>query len=444
MANAFHNLNANQKSSLALIAIIGLLVLPVTIWSVQKENRSRSKASLTPVSVPITSPITIPSDPCAPNSNRVTYLYPVDQPGCHDLQYAIDLVPDYTYGHQIIMAPGYYSPAPSNNLFALEIRNKINLFIGGHYNFARHAVKLDFNGNRGGLAIHNSSVTLGNMNLYGNVVNGLLYATDNDYLTLQEVIIKSDNANAVVVSNANNLRVERVKFTASSVCLYPQNISRMSISYSHFYRCGKGISAINSSGYIFYNLFEHSSETDISLYSTPSVAIKANTFYDTSSYTYKFALIYDTNQSTVDILDIERNNIVSGANGIKFSPVTVPDYIFTHNNVFVAQTAYVGLPNHTGIKTNTSVDPLFGDHDYCLPIYSSLNYPDGPLGHYGACNKFNWERDINSDGKVNLIDLNVVYKRFGRPDYDYRSVDLDEDDDVDTIDLHYFLRYLSP
>jgi hypothetical protein len=445
MANAFHNLNANQKSSLALIAIIGLLVLPVTIWSVQKENRSRSKASLTPVSAPITSPITIPSDPCAPNENRIITVNPPGSTGCTNLQQAINAVPDYSPGYQIILNPGYYLIPSSNQLFGLEINRKTDLKFLGHNYYSRHAVKLDFSQNRGGIAVYDSSLLLYNLSLSGNVANGLLNMSNNNNLILDKVILKSPSANALVVSNANSLYINNSKLSSSSVCAYPQNVGHINIYNSHFYRCNTGIYAINSSGTISDNLFEQSLETDIELQDTPNVAVVANTMFDTTTNIDKFALSYFSSRYIKDYLDIRSNNIVSSGSGVLFGPISTPNSSITNNNVYVKRNAYIGTSDPTGINGNTALDPQFGDHEYCLTLSSPLwqtngNYP----GHYGPCGKYLWERDLSNDDKIDILDLNFVYKRFGRPDYDFRSVDLDEDDDVDTIDLHYFRRYLSP
>src|SRR3989344_5601147 len=156
MPNLFsrRSLSHLKKNPGFLVFLLLLVILPVLIWvmatgSFELRKKAGSPSTCTPVAQSI---FVTPTGPC------------------HDLQAAIDAVT--APNMQINIAAGEYPVAETGQTFSLNIIGKEQLRIVGAEQSSSRAVRLIFEGNRGGILIDESTGSLEWMDIQGRTSNG--------------------------------------------------------------------------------------------------------------------------------------------------------------------------------------------------------------------------------------------------------------------------------
>ncbi len=371
----FRELIKEPRFTIALLVFF----LPFLIWAASSLTELRKKAA--------------EGDVCVPVNKVITVTPPGGAGTCHDIQTAINAVPDgngtaANQGFTISLSPGTYTIPETNQSFSLIVRNKDNVAISGYPGPARN-VKLRFPNNRGGLQFLESSGVLEWVELSGSTANGILRVENSRRVSLSYLYVDDDGANSIQLNNTDEVGISTSDIQSYSVAVWASDVRNLLVGNNTIQNAKIGVAAYATSGRIFANLFTNLTERAVSVSDTPSIAIESNTmtsnFY--SDQNRPAAIDIDgTNQMTVAI----NKNIVAFNTGAGVeSRADNAEITFTRNDVFDNdQGNFRGIPSPVGSNGNISADPLFGSQS-CLRSGSPATYGSAAnqeyMGHRGPC-----------------------------------------------------------
>lgn len=359
---------------------IALLVffLPFLIWAANSLTELRKKA--------------VDGDVCVPVNKVITVTPPGGEGTCHEIQKAIDAIPDgngtsTNQGFTIRLTPGTYTVEETNDSYSITVRNKDNLAISGYPGPARN-VKIRFPNNRGGLQFLDSSGVLEWVEVSGSTTNGIIRVEDSTRVSLNYLYVDDDGANSVQLYNTDEVGISNSDIQSFSVAIWSSDVQNLLIGNNTIQNAKIGVYATGSSGRIFANLFTNLTERAVSVYSTPTLTIESNTI--TSNYysdqDRPAALHIDGNGP----MDVSINkNIVAFNSGAGIETRADGSVTFTYNDVYDNdQGNFRGVFSPVGSDGNISADPLFGTQN-CLrsgspAIYGSIANHEY-MGHRGPC-----------------------------------------------------------
>lgn len=373
----------------AQISFILLLVfLPLLIWATGRITEIRKKAVDTSI--------------CVPVNKIITVTPPGGAGSCHDLQKAIDAVPNelpsagetVNSGFVIRLAPGVYTIAETDDAFSINIDTKNRLFIVSEAEADPQQTTISFAGNRGGIRITDSQVSLNGLMIDGSTSNGILRIEDSPSVHLTNVHVHDQAAHTIQAVNLDAFRISLSDVQSGAVGIYLDSVDNFLIESSAIHNSDIGIAANDSGGQIKFNLFTDNRENAVRLTNSRAVTVQNNTITSNEDGD-------SVNPGTVDIahprgqatnIFFQRNVVAFNAGiGIAVHDDTVPasmsgTYTFDRNDI-VGNTLgnTQGVTNPIGINGNISADPQFGE-EYCLQpgspaLLGSVDY----MGHRGVC-----------------------------------------------------------
>lgn len=430
------NVSRQALRPLIPVALIAFLILPISLWAILQPTRTGSEAQILPASSPITS---IP-DSCQPDINKAIYLTPPDQPGCHDLQTAINAVPNYLSGYAIFITPGTYI-IPNNSPYSVQIKDKVQLRIVGRKLSNDTRPKLLFPNNSGGLLIENSSLTLVSLEFEGITANGLLDANNSHDIAFNDLKVNALASHAIDINNSPNFTLQSSSITSEANCVTFANSHGASIGGNLFQHCANALTAYQSSASIYNNVIINNSEAAIALYSPGSVYIGYNTMVNNAFHASYYAIRSTTHLTNISNLNIQNNILVGNTGGFYFDSASQLTYNFQNNDVFTIGQRFAGIPDQTGQNGNISADPLFNPYQYCLQPGSPALLPTSHMGRTGSC--YNQPGDFNYSRSINALDYRFLTDRYAVKNNPPSTPDLDKDYDFDFLDLKHFTDIYS-
>lgn len=379
----WENLDNVQRLSVVSLLLI-LFTLPLTIIASLGTTLLFPKAS-----VELSSTVD-----CIPVDN-VIYMVPEGEGGCSDFQKAINNIDGE--GYKIAVGPGDYYIPESGDTFSLVIDGKENLTITGNQVMPSHikSAKLHFDDNDGGINIKNSSnITLKWLEVTGETINGLVYATDNDSISLLYSNFSDNGANTIVLQNSNNSNLENLRVDSFATAIYLRDSRDMEVLNNQITNSRTGIIAneVVNLG-IDYNLIDGNVRA-FSVY-RPGFTMFRNTVVNSLGETQYQSAIYisaDENEEPGQLGFVMEKNIVAfNTAGIHLTNAEEISYTFSKNDFFNGDPVnnYIGIPSQISEYGDISADPLFGD-DYCLEEGSPAIFMEGGMqmvymGHRGWC-----------------------------------------------------------
>lgn len=366
---------------LHLIVFIALLIiLPVLLWILQNNRfEIRQKASE-------------PDQNCAPVNREITVTPITDQNGtCHDIQAAIDTVPDNnTLGYTIRINPGVYRIADTGEPFSIVVKNKGKITITGNPSSGSKSTTLEFAQNRGGIQIENSTGGMEWIQIRGNTNNGVLRIENSTGYQILYAHIFDTSASTIQIRSAQNVSITNTEVTSSALAIDARQSQNILVANSQLHNSAVGIYFANSTGDIRFNTIRNNLGHGIAIYEATRVDILGNTivsnnFTDPNN---KGAVHIENTPANGSIV-LEKNIIALNSGfGIEVKP---PGEIiqFRRNDIVTnAAGNYNGTADKTGIQNNISQDPKFGA-EYCLhpnspALYGNVNSGEF-MGHRGPC-----------------------------------------------------------
>ena len=352
---------------------------------------------------------------CTPDINRVIQVSPTGQGGtCHDLQAAIDAIPNENpplvvntaTAYSIELSPGIYRiPAPSNpfsNPSALTISNK-NLLIITSSTRNSNDVIIEFAEselNTTAITISNATGKIEHVTIHQNASVNTIQIMDSPGFRVQKSVITNPSTqDTIEITRSKNIHIYQNSLSGGSDDAIAINDSILDIMPSwavvfveqnEIYGSRFGVSVYKSAVEITGNFLHDNSWSAISLDNPVHVLVANNTLIDNSE-TDPDIISALTISSTTDLPDIAVTQNVFTSNGggvfLQTNSGTLTNLYFYDNNFWENGTDYDGVPDFTGSDGNISSDPLFGPN-YCLNDNSPSLLPNHQvtyMGHKGPC-----------------------------------------------------------
>lgn len=335
----------------------------------------------------------IPST-CVPEGNTINVIPEGGPETCHDLQAAIDAVtgPNFT----INLAPGTYDIPETGDVFSINIVNKENLTITGSPSQGSRAVVLNFEDNRGGIYVSNSSGSITWMQLQGGVVNGMVRIINQSHdFALGYLHVTSDNAHAIDISQATRISIYNSEVSSSAGAIEVQTTNGFSLTNSKITNSDNGLAIDASNVNIVGNLFAYNRERALRLISLNIAHIDHNTIIYNGSNSRNIPSVEYAGSGNSSVFFSQ--NIIAYGEGPGLLYNSYQNFThFAYNNIYGTGTSthpnYVGMPDQTGFEGNISQNPLINTNPasgYCLYSNSPSLYGDVSkleyMGYTGSC-----------------------------------------------------------
>src|SRR3989344_4468191 len=365
----------HSKKGFFLLLVL-LILSGISIWAVQTQRLElRKKAADTE------------QGNCLPVNNVITVGITDTTSTCHDLQRAIDHVngPNIT----IRIQPGTYAIPESGNTFSINIVNKTNLLIQGDASQASKAIRLEFNGTRGGINIQNSSGSIEWMEINGRTSNGLVSIRDSSGFALRYALLSDQSAHTLDIQGGSGNKIVNTEISSSAGALEVSGSNDVTITNNIIHDANTGISLSDSSGTVAFNVIRNNRERAINLVRTQNLNVHNNTIVNNqaSDPSFQAAVL---SQFTIDgstNLLFEKNIVAFNAGiGIDIKEGSgAGSYTMRSNDLFGNRQNYGTIPDLTGVNNNISADPLFGEK-FCLTVGSPALFANQEfMGHRGPC-----------------------------------------------------------
>jgi hypothetical protein len=428
MANPFQHVKSRQYTSLALMAVLTLVILPVSMWSVKHEQELESKASITPVSSPISS-----GSQCNPNIYKQVFV-DYNQP-CNDLQQAIDSIPNLTSGYSILI--GYLYPL-TNGIF---INNKSDL---GIYSISPNNSRLQLD--YGGIYVTNSTGYISNITIKNNTPYSTTLTLDNvSSFRMWNLTLEQGPGNSVISSyRSSNISLNNIYIIGGLSGITAFQTNNLEVAYSDINARDWGISLTDSTASIHHNKIHHQLQYAINLKTPRTTSIIHNTIV-TNGLASSQGVVAVNDHFTSPNITITDNIIANNLGGIQFSPgwsgLTPASITIARNNIFSNSNDFISIPSQISQNGNISSEPRFG-WDYCLETGSpSLELNGTFMGHWGPCTYNPKITDFDNDQDTDVVDVNL-FKSVYRVENCASPADLNRDCKVDLFDFSRVIDFI--
>ncbi len=383
--------------------------------------------------------------------NKVIHVTPPGSSGaCHDLQTAIDAVPNQNpqtsgpnFGYTVKIAPGTYYIPRTPNTFDVVVKNKDRIYIVGGEN--SKAVHLVFTQNHGGIYIDNASGHLEWMEISGLATNGLVSIRNSLNFSLGYLHLYDSGAHTLDIYNSNSISLYNSEVSSSAGGVEVGNVQNLTIANNVIHDADNGISVGASSGKIFANLISSNRESGLRLNGTNQLTISSNTIVGnnrTLANPLNTAAVFMgySIPDAVSNITLEKNIIVGNSGvglGVRNEDQNQVILSLSYNDAYGNAQNYRHIPDPTGQNGNISADPLFGSSGndtsaYCLLSGSPAIYGNPAnheyMGHRGPCVPIlppitpeylkdfllfdpAWTTDIYADGTFNILDAAFILRQ---------------------------------
>jgi len=347
---------------------------------------------------------------CQPINHQII-VGPEDDPFvCHDLQQAIDMT-DNLSDYQIIIKPGRYA------IDHFDLFYNKNITIQGDPSSTRNQTVLDLGIEGGGLWTHSSGLVK-NLSIEGNALYNLLVIS-NSQVDFENVSIVNFRGSAVRLSSGAIVNMSDVLLSSRQYRgVQVDRQAVLNMDDSKIVNSAVGLSVYGTAN-IHDSLIANNASVGLDLDAAERVEVDKVTVVNNWR-----GIDISNIESPSPLVDISRTLIAFNSTGVQMDAVSIGSYTFTQNDLFGNETDVIGWDNPVGAVGNISVDPQFGEDDYCIVPQSPLVYGDANEGEYigyrvcgtdptptpsPAC-----RADVNGNGTVEIGDVSGILFYWGQ------------------------------